>query len=73
MNPMMMLIQQIMQGGNPMQLMRSMAEQNPAVAQALKIVEGKSPEQINQIAANMCKERGIDFNQFANQIRQIRF
>lgn len=73
MNPMMMLIQQIMQGGNPMQLMRSMAEQNPAVAQAIKLVEGKSPEQINQIAANMCKERGIDFNQFANQIRQIRF
>lgn len=73
MNPMMMLIQQIMQGGNPMQLMRSMAEQNPAVAQAMKLVEGKSPEQINQIAANMCKERGIDFNQFANQIRQIRF
>lgn len=73
MNPMMMLIQQIMRGGNPMQLMRSMAEQNPAVAQAMKLVEGKSPEQINQIAANMCKERGIDFNQFANQIRQIRF
>lgn len=73
MNPMMMLIQQIMQGGNPMQLMRSMAAQNPAVAQAMKLVEGKSPEQINQIAANMCKERGIDFNQFANQIRQIRF
>ena len=72
MNPMMMLIQQIMQGGNPMQLMQNMAAQNPAVAQAMKLVEGKSPEQINQIAANMCKERGIDFNQFANQIRQIR-
>lgn len=73
MNPIEMLIQQIIRGGNPMQLMQQMAGQNPAIAQAMKLVEGKSPEQINQIAANMCKERGIDFNQFANQIRQMRF
>lgn len=71
MNPMMMLIQQIMQGGNPIQLMRIMAPQSPDIAQALNLVEGKSPGEIDQTAANMFKERGLDFNQFANQIRHI--
>ena len=70
MNPLMQLVQLVRSGGNPENLLRQMAQQNPMVAQAIKMVEGKSPQQINQIAANMAREKGVDFNAFAQQIRQ---
>ena len=70
MNPLMKLVQMIRSGGKPENMLRQMAQQNPMVAQAMKMVEGKSPQQINQIAANMARERGVDINALTQQIRQ---
>lgn len=50
--------------------LQQMAGQNPVAAQAMKMIEGKSPQQINQIAANMARERGVDINALTQQIRQ---
>lgn len=70
MNPLMQLVQLVRSGGNPQNLLSQMAQQNPLAAQAMKMIEGKSPQQINQIAANMARERGVDINALTQQIRQ---
>ena len=66
----MQIAQMLRASQNPETALRQMANQNPMAAQALKIIEGKNPQQINQIAANMARERGMDYNQFTQQIKQ---
>lgn len=34
---------------------------NPLFMRAQQMAQGKSPDEIKQIAMNLCKERGIDF------------
>ena len=67
---MMQLIQALRGNGNPEGMLRQLAGQNPAIAQALQLVEGKTPQQVSQIAANMARERGVDINVLTQQIRQ---
>lgn len=64
-NPMniMQLVSMMKQGNNPMQMLQQMAAQNPQAAQAMQIIQGKSPEQLKQIAANMAKERGTNLDE----------
>ena len=51
-----------------MQLLQQMAGQNPQAAQAMRLIQGKNPQQLRQIAENMAKERGVDLNQMAHQM-----
>lgn len=57
-NPLMMLIQAAQGGGNPIQIITQMAGGNPIMGQGLKMIQGKSPDQIRQMAENMARERG---------------
>lgn len=54
-------------GGNPLALMAQMANTNPEMAQAMQMVDGKSPQQIKQMVQNMANEQGIDLKQLAQQ------
>ena len=48
---------------NPLMLMlQQNIESNPLFLQAQKMSQGKSQEEIIQIARNICKEKGIDFD-----------
>lgn len=67
MNPM-QLIQAMIQSGNPMQMMQQLFGNNPNFQRAMQMVQGKTPEQMQQTARNLCKERGIDFNQAVKQM-----
>ena len=67
-NPVMALVQAMQQGRNPMALMQGMAQQNPQVAQTLQMMQGKSPQQLQQMAQNMAQERGVDLNQMLRQM-----
>lgn len=51
-----------------MQMLQQMAGQNPQAAQAMRLIQGKNPQQLRQIAENMAKERGVDLNQIARQM-----
>lgn len=64
-NPMQMfqLIGQLRSNPNPMGAMQSMFGNNPMFQQAVQMAQGKSPEQLRQTAMNLCKTKGIDFNQ----------
>lgn len=50
-----------------MQFLQQMAGQNPQVAQAMNLIQGKSPEQLHQIADNMAKQRGTTIEEIARQ------
>ena len=55
-------------GGNPMGMIQQMAQSNPQMAQAMQFIQGKSPQQLQQIATNMAKERGTTVEQIARQM-----
>ena len=65
MNPMMMALQMAQKGRNPMQMFQSMAQQNPQMAQAMNLINGKTPSQLRTVAENMAKERGLDLEKMA--------
>ena len=67
-NPMMFLLQAARSGKDPMSLLRQMAGQNPQMAQFMQMIGGKSPAQLQQMAENMARERGIDINRLAQQM-----
>ncbi len=65
------LIQMIKGGNNPQQLVMSVlqqrAQENPMYANLLKLAQGNDQQGLEQIARNLAKERGMDFDkEFAN-------
>lgn len=57
---------------NPiMQMMQARMAQlvntNPQARQAMQMIQGKSPQEQQQMFFNMCKEQGLDPRQFAGQ------
>ena len=52
-------------------MMQAMIQQNPAMKQALPFIQGKDPKQLEMVARNLCKERGIDVNQALQQAQAI--
>ena len=47
---------------NPMMFMLQNLNSNPLFAQAQRMAQGKSEQEIMMIARNVCKEKGIDFD-----------
>lgn len=69
-NPM-QIMQFIQKGGNPQQFMMNMLEQqsgnNPMMANLLNLAKENRTSDIEQIARNMLKEQGKDYDkEFAN-------
>lgn len=64
----MMLIQVLRSGGNPMQAVVSMAKGNPIMQQGANMIAGKSPEQVEQIARNMAAQRGVNLDEMLQQL-----
>lgn len=68
------LIQMIKQGQNPQQLMLSILEGQagtPMGANLLKLARNGQTAEIEKIARNLCKERGVDFDQEFNNFRRM--
>lgn len=67
-NPIFALVQALNSGGNPMAMLQQMADGNPQIAQAVQLMRGKNPQQLQTMAQNMARERGIDINQLIRQL-----
>lgn len=67
-NPLMQMVGLLQSGGNPMQMLQQMAMQNPQAAQAMKMIRGKSPQELRQMAENMAKERGTTLDAVAQSL-----
>lgn len=67
-----MQIMQAVRGGNPQQMLMNMMKQNagnnPVLNNALNMAEKGDMDGIEQLARNLCKERGIDPD---NAVKQI--
>lgn len=63
-NPMEML----QNSNNTMAGMQKLAGQNPQLQQVMGMIEGKTPQQMQQMAENLAKERGVNLQEFMKQI-----
>lgn len=73
-NPM-ALIQMIKGGQNPQQLLMSILEQGPAAqnpmfSNILSLAKSGKGKEIETIARNMAKEKGVDFDKEFNAFKQ---
>lgn len=70
MNPIEILKGFMGKGGNPQQLLQKAigmnGNNNPMIANLVNLSKNGNKEQVEQIARNMCKERGIDFDKEFN-------
>ena len=73
-NPM-QLISMIKNGQNPQQLMMNVLEgnaaNNPMGANLLNLAKGNKTEELEKIARNIAKDRGIDFDTEFKQFKQM--
>ena len=71
MNPM-QIIQMIKGGSNPQQLIMSFFQQqnNPMANNLLQMAQNGNTSGIEQIARNMCAQRGLDFDKEFNSFKQ---
>ena len=67
-NPIFQLASLARNGGNAIQMLQRMAAQNPQAAQAINLIQGKTPQQLQQIATNMAKERGTTPQEIARSL-----
>ena len=68
------LVQMIRQGRNPQQLLLSILEGqagSPMGRNLLNLARNGQTAEIEKIARNMCKERGVDFDQEFMKFRQM--
>lgn len=67
---MQMMIQAAMQGVPPAQFLTQQAAQNSQMRQLYQMVNGKSPDELRQMADNMLRQRGTSYDQVAQQFAQ---
>ena len=69
------LIQMIKGGQNPQQLLMGILEgqmaSTPMGQNLLQLVKNNQPQGIEQIARNICQERGIDFDKEFSAFKQM--
>lgn len=63
-----LLISAARSGGNVNAMLNQMATQNPQIRQAMQMMQGKTPQQIQQLAQNMAKERGTTVEDVARSL-----
>lgn len=61
------VLQAAMSGARPVQFLQQMTGRDPVIAQARSLIQGKTPEQLYQIADNMAKQRGTTVEEIARQ------
>lgn len=71
-NPLGMLLNVARQGMNPQAMLFNMARNNPQINQFLGMVQGKSNQELQTMAQNIARERGIDINSLYQQLNNIR-
>lgn len=72
-NPMQLM--QMMRGGNPQQMIQqlmgnSQIMQNPMAKNAIQMAQKNDVKGIEQMARNICKEKGLNPDNILNQLRK---
>lgn len=67
-NPVTQMMQLLQAGKNPRAILNVLAQSDPQVNQVMQMMNGKTPEQLRQIANNMAAERGTTVEDVARQL-----
>ena len=67
-NPVARLVNLARGGGDLRGALQQMAANDPRAALAVKMTQGKNAAQLQQMAMNMARERGVDINQLISQL-----
>lgn len=76
MNPMMAMFGQMMKGGmNPQNMVKQMMgnsqiSSNPIMKNTLEMAQSGNMKGVEELARNLCKEKGLQVDDFVSQIRQ---
>lgn len=54
---------------NPQQMMQGMFQNNPLFKRAQQMAQGKSEQELEQVARNLCQQRGVDFEAMKQQFQ----
>lgn len=65
------MMNMIQGGANPQNVINLLAQNNPQMAQAIQMLQGKSPQQMEQIMRTMCANKGINFDAAFAQFKQM--
>lgn len=52
---------------NPMMVLQQLMGNNPKYRQVMQLIQGKSPQEIEQFVRNLYQSQGQDINQIASQ------
>lgn len=67
-NPIMQMMGMLQNSKNPMAVMKQLAGQNPQLKQVMEITQGKTPQQMQQMAENLAKQKGVNLQEFMQQM-----
>lgn len=67
-NPLFMMASALKNGRNPITIMQSIAMQDPQAAQFMRMVQGKSPAQLRQMADNVAANNGTTVEEVARRL-----
>lgn len=67
-DPLAAIMRHIQGGMNPTALLGQLARSDPRAAQALQLLQGKSPDQLRSMAENMARERGTTVEEIARSL-----
>ena len=67
-DPLFAMVSAARRGENPMRMLEQMAGRDPRLAQAKKMLQGKDARQLEQMARNMARERGLDLEQLMQSL-----
>lgn len=67
-NPIIQMMGMLQNSKNPMAVMQKLAGQNPQLQQIMNITQGKTPQQMQQMAENLAKEKGVNLQEFMKQM-----
>lgn len=61
------LISNLQKTQNPFGIMQQIFNKNPQFQRVMEMIQGKNPQEIEQLVRNTAQTQGIDLNQFAQQ------
>jgi len=67
MNPLQML-GALRKAPQPMELLKQLSNQNPQLKRVMEVMQGKSPQELEQYVRNVAQTQGVDLNQLAQKM-----
>lgn len=65
------MMSMLQSSGNPQAMMMQQFGNNPQFHSAMQMLQGKNPQQIEQMARQIAQQQGINIDQLLQQMRQF--